>query len=79
MRSEILNEILTFVLGILVVLGVIFALQTINRTRELNTLQVQAVAINQNYLRLQGLVNEVLVYNQKYPNPELTHILQNTR
>lgn len=79
MRSEILNEILTFVLGLLVVLGVIFALQTINRTRELNTLQVQAVAINQNYLRLQGLVNEVLVYNQKYPNPELTHILQNTR
>ncbi|HTV62916.1 MAG TPA: hypothetical protein VMH30_10160 [Verrucomicrobiae bacterium] len=79
MRSEILNEILTFVLGILVVLGVIFALQTINRTRELNTLQVQAVAINQNYLRLQGLVNDVLVYNQKYPNPELTHILQNTR
>lgn len=79
MRSEILNEILTFVLGVLVVLGVIFALQTINRTRELNTLQVQSVAINQNYLRLQELVNEVLVYNQKNPNPELTHILQNSR
>jgi hypothetical protein len=79
MKCEVLNEILTFVLGILVVLGVIFAVQTINRSRELNTLQIQAVAINQNYLRLQGLLNEVLAYNQKYPNPELTHILQTPR
>ncbi|HEY1660943.1 MAG TPA: hypothetical protein VGI03_00860 [Verrucomicrobiae bacterium] len=76
MKCEITNGILTFVLGVLVVLGVIFALQTINRSREDNSLQVQALQVNQTYLRLQGLANEVAAYNQKYPNPALTRILQ---
>lgn len=76
MKCEMLNGILTFVLGALVVAGVILALQTINRSRELNVLQIQAVQINQNYLRLQSLANETAAYNQKYPNPALTRILQ---
>ncbi len=76
MKCEITNGILTFALGVLVVLGVVFALQTINRSREDNALQIQALQINQTYLRLQGLANEVAAYNQKYPNPALTRILQ---
>lgn len=76
MKCETTNLILTAALGVLVVLGVIFALQTINRSRELNTLQIESMAINQNYLKLQSLANEVSAYNQKYPSPELTRILQ---
>jgi hypothetical protein len=76
MKCETTNLILTAVLGALVVLAVFFALRTINQSRELNTLQIESVAINQNYLKLQSLANEVSAYNQKYPNPELTRILQ---
>jgi hypothetical protein len=76
MKCDITNSILMALLAILVVAGVILALQTINRSRELNGLQIQAVQINQNYLKLQGLANEVAAFDQKYPNPALTRILQ---
>jgi hypothetical protein len=73
MKCETMNSALTFVLG------VIFALQTIFRTREIRSLQVQAANINANYMRLQTLANDVNAYNQKAPSPELTRILQATR
>jgi hypothetical protein len=79
MKSETMNSVMTFVLGAFVVLGVIFALQTIIRTRELRSLQIQATNINANYMRLQALANDVNAYNQKTPSPELTRILQATR
>jgi hypothetical protein len=71
-----LSGILTFVQGVLVVLAVFFAVRTINLSRELKGLQMQSVLITQNYARLQGLANETVAYNQKYPNPTLTRILQ---
>jgi ABC-type transporter Mla subunit MlaD len=79
MKCETMNSLLTFVLGAFVVLGVIFALQTIFRTREFRSLQVQAANINANYIRLQALASDVNAYNQKYPSAELTHILQIAR
>ena len=81
MKCETMNSVLTFVLGAFVVLGVILALQTINRTREIRSLQIQAANINANYMRLQALANDVSAYNQnqKPPSPELTRILQATR
>jgi hypothetical protein len=81
MKSETMNSVLTFVLGVFIVLGVIAALRTINRTRELRSLQIQAANINANYMRLQALANDVNAYNQnqKSPSPELTRILQATR
>ena len=79
MKCETMNSVLTFVLGAFVVLGVIFALQTIFRTREIRSLQVQITGINANYMRLQALANDVNAYNQKTPNAELTRILQSTR
>ena len=78
MKCETMNSALTFVLGAFVVLGVIFALQTIFRTREIRILQIQAANINANYMRLQALANDVNAYNQKTPSPELTRILQAT-
>jgi hypothetical protein len=76
MKCETMNSVLTFVLGAFVVLGVILALQTINRTREMRSLQIQAANINANYMRLQALASDVNAYNQKTPSAELTHILQ---
>jgi hypothetical protein len=79
MKCDTTNSILTFVLGAFVVLGVIFALQTIFRTREFRSLQVQAAVDNSNLMRLQSLGADVFAYNQKSPSPELTRILQNAR
>lgn len=79
MKCETMNSVLTFVLGAFVVLGVIFALQTIIRTREFRSLQVQATVDNANMMRLQALANDVYAYNQKTPSPELTKVLQGTR
>ena len=79
MKCETMNSVLTFVLGAFVVLGVILALQTIFRTREIRSLQIQAANINANYMRLQALANDVNAYNQKTPSPELKHILDATR
>jgi hypothetical protein len=74
-----MNSALTFVLGAFVVLGVIFALQTIFRTREFRSLQIQMASINANYMRLQALAGDVNAYNQKTPNADLTRILQAAR
>jgi len=79
MKCETMNSALTFVLGVFVVLGVIFALQTIFRTREFRSLQVQSADINASYIRLQALVVDVNAYNQKAPSAELSRILQIAR
>ena len=79
MKCETMNSVLTFVLGAFVVLGVIFALQTIFRTREFRSLQIQMASINANYMRLQALAGDVNAYNQKNPNADLTRILQAAR
>jgi len=76
MKCDLTNAILTFVLCALVVTGAILTVQTINHARELNQLTAENLAINQNYARLQALANEVAAYNQKYPSPALTRILQ---
>jgi len=76
MKCETTNTVLTFVLGALALLGVIFALQTIFRTREFNTLSAQANAANTAFMRLQALANDATAYNQRSPNPELARILQ---
>lgn len=75
MKCETMNSVLTFVLGAFVVLGVIFALQTIFRTREIRSLQIQMTNINANYMRLQALANDVNAYYQKTPSSELKRIL----
>lgn len=81
MKSETMNSALTFVLGVFVLLSVIFALQTIFRTRELRSLQINAVqdqAMLAQVQQLEALARDVAAYNQKNPSPELTRILQAT-
>jgi len=76
MKNDNMTTALNLVLAMLVILGVIFALQTIFRTRELRTLQMQATAANTYRMALEALANDTFAYNQKYPNPDLTRILQ---
>jgi hypothetical protein len=76
MKCALTNCILTFVLGVFVVAGVIFALQTIFLTRELRALTSQAAIDNSNLMEMHSLVNDVAAYNKKNPSPELTALLQ---
>jgi len=76
MKYETTNTLLTYVLGLLALLGVIFALKTINHTREFSSLTTQAGNANNALVRVQALANDAAAFNQKSPNPELTRILQ---
>ena len=76
MKSDTLNAVLTCLLGILVVLGVVFALRLVAITKDTRQLQQMAVAAKVNLARAQGLFAAAQEYNQKYPSTELTRILQ---
>jgi len=80
MKCEMTNLFLTFVLGMLALLGVIFAVQTTFLTRDLRQLNTQAAAANNNLLQIQGpaqaLFNDVVAFNKNNPSPELTKLLQ---
>lgn len=79
MKCETMNSVLTFVLGALILLDVIFALQTINHTREFRSLQFTAMqdqAMLAQIQQVESLARDAMAYDQKYPNPDLTRILQ---
>ena len=63
-------------LAVLAIFGVIFALQTIFRTRELRTLQLQATQANAYSMAVQALANDTIIYSQKNPNADILRILQ---
>jgi len=74
MKSETTNTVLTFVLGVLVLAGVLFALQSIFRSRELRNLQAQTIACQSNMNRLNMLMNEAVVYGKVHP--DINRVLQ---
>ena len=76
MKCETLNGVLTFVLGVLVVLGVIMAVRIISLTHEYRTLQKQAVIYQTVIAQTQGAYNDAVVYNQRYQDPVLAQILR---
>ena len=76
MKNDNMTTALNLVLAVLVILGVIFALQTIFRTRELRTLQIQATQARSYSMAVEGLANDTIAFYQKNPNPDLTRILQ---
>jgi hypothetical protein len=79
MKCETTNTILTFVLGVLILLDVIFALRTVNSTREFRSLEIQANQAQAALVQIQqveSIANDAMAYNQKNPNAELTRILQ---
>jgi len=70
MKCETTNTVLTFILGALVLLGVIFALKTINQTRELRLLASRAAVL----VREQAFLNDCLDYSKTHP--DINRILQ---
>src|SRR5208282_2389681 len=73
MKCETTNAVLTYVLGVFALLGVIFALQTIVRTRETRSLQM--AILQKNYmLTVQSLYSDALEYGKTHP--DINRILQ---
>ena len=75
MKNDNLTTALNLVLAVLAILGVIFALQTIFRTRTLRTLQIQATQANAYTMAVESLAQDAVAYSQKNPNPEIQRIL----
>jgi len=74
MKCEVLNTVLTFLLGVSVVFGVLFALRTVFHTRELRTLQAQMLSCQVNVNRLNLTLNAAAQYGKTHPDIE--HIIQ---
>jgi hypothetical protein len=75
MKSDLINWMLTLVLGVLAVATVILAVRTANLMHEFRMLSTQAAVANNSLLQARALANDVGLYNQKSPSPELTRIL----
>ncbi len=73
MKCETMNTVLTFVLGVLALLGVIFALKTIFHTREIRSLQL-AIPQKSYMLTVQSLYNDSAEYGKTHP--DIIRILQ---
>ncbi|MGA3142902.1 MAG: hypothetical protein ABSF10_07640 [Verrucomicrobiota bacterium] len=76
MKNDNITTALNLVLAVLAILGVIFALQTIFRTRELRSLQMQATQANGYRLGVEALANDAVAYSKQNPNSEILRILQ---
>ena len=76
MKNDNITTFLNLVLAVLAILGVIFALQTIFRTRELRSLQMQATQANGYRMAVEALANDVVAYSKQNPNSDILRILQ---
>jgi hypothetical protein len=76
MKNDNITTALNLVLAVLAILGVIFALQTIFRTRTLRTMQIQATQANAYRMGIESLAQDAFAYSQKNPNPEIQRLLQ---
>ena len=80
MKNDTTTTALNFVLATLVILGVLFALLNIWRTRDLRQLQTSLQAKMQQAqvtsVRAQSLLNDVIAFNATNKNPELAQIIK---
>ncbi|MGA9777759.1 MAG: hypothetical protein ACLPRE_12255 [Limisphaerales bacterium] len=74
MKSEATNTVLTFVLAVLVLASVLFALQSIFRSRALRSLQSQTFACQSNLNRLNLLMQDAVNYGKVHP--DINRVLQ---
>ena len=75
MKSDTTTLVLNFVLAVLVILGVLFAVLAMNRARDLRQMSSAAAIANNALLRAQGLANDTAAFNAQAKSPELTRIL----
>ena len=76
MKSDSTTTVLNFILAMLVLLGVVFALLSMKRTRDFRMLSANATLANSALMRAQGLANDTAAFNAAAKSPELTRILQ---
>jgi hypothetical protein len=76
MKNDNITTALNLVLAVLAILGVIFALQTIFRTRELRSLQMRATQANGYRMAVEALANDAIAYSKNNPNSDILRILQ---
>ena len=76
MKSDITTTVLNFILAMLVLLGVVFALLSMKRTRDFRMLSANATLAKSALMRAQGLANDTAAFNAAAKSPELTRILQ---
>lgn len=76
MKSDTTTTALNFILAALVILGVVFALLSIMRTRELRRVTPMAMQANSKILMIQSLIGDVNNYNQQAKSPEVARLLQ---
>jgi hypothetical protein len=83
MKNDSTTTFLNFVLAALVILGVVFALLTIWRTRDLRRVQIQVQAQMQRSqittARAQSLLNETITFNTTARSAELAQIIQSAQ
>jgi len=76
MKSDTTTTVLNFILAVLVILGVVFALLSMTRAREFKILSTNATLANSALMRAQGLANDTAAYNATAKSPELARLLQ---
>jgi hypothetical protein len=76
MKNDNITTALNLALAVLVIFGVIFALQTIFRTRELRSLQMQATQANGYRMAVEALANDAVAYSKNNPSSDILRILQ---
>jgi hypothetical protein len=76
MKSDTTTTVLNFILAVLVILGVVFALLSMTRAREFKILSTNATLANNALMRAQGLANDTAAYNASAKSPELARLLQ---
>jgi len=79
MKNDTTTTALNLVLAVLVVLGVVFALVSMQRTRELRALTLQVTFANNALTKIQSLANDTAAYNAQHNYPELTRLLQSVQ
>jgi cell division protein FtsX len=80
MKNDSTTTLLNFVLAVLVILGVVFALLSMNRVRTLRQitprLQLEAQQVQIGSAKAQALLNDVISYNATARSPELAEIIK---
>ena len=76
MKNDITTTFLNFVLAVLVVLCVVFAILYLQRTQKVRQLQSRFQMVQINIANAESLGRDAALYNQTARNPELAQILQ---
>ena len=79
MKSDTTTTVLNFILAVLVILGVVFALLSIARTREYRAIKPFVIQANSKAMMIQSLDNDVNAYNNQVKSPEITRLLQSLK